>query len=718
MVVSLPARQSPETMRVSIKSDKDMLNNDQPSVKIEGSYHLKSVVKSDIGLRREENQDSYGILEAANFQLFLVADGMGGVRGGAIASQSAIKVITECLRSRDTIEPGDLVKAVTHANTAVYEQGIEDTEFTGMGTTLVGLCFIANQLYVLNVGDSRAYRLQHGKIEQLTEDHTLVTELLRSGAISADQVENHPVSHMLTRSLGPAPLVDVDCLIYAQELLVGDVFLLCSDGLYNLVNKEDMAEALEEESLEVAAERLIELANSRGGTDNITVMLVEVCEGSCDSVVSSEKPVSRLETDRTVSDTLELKEGIVSEIARPEQAAKGQQKQTSDDQKYKQTEDREQESIGDPTAKIDLNTDERFAINQGSQGRRFQLSYLLGGCAVLLAVALAFQVGRTSSSRDESEAPELQVEAVSPQTPREKRVPAVVLQPDKDAPMVSDDEGKLARVVNERHLAATNGNNFVLEGSGASLSSADLANISERKKTLVNLIDICEKKLAAFDRPVSGDYAETLTQTEQREQKIRAELNRVRTDMDYATRRLSVWYGRRQRLQSMDEVQLAREVAVASEVVRVAQREFEEVTWAYLKAYENLRYDPLNEKQKQEVRRLLRKRNDLQDDLRQKIRNAIDVEISNSDHIISELTLERDRLEEQLVVTQRKREFVSVLLSRDQPAQERLRREIEEERRLYQTELTELDELVPGLNTSKVSKMSTPPKSEQITKTD
>ncbi|NLF25810.1 MAG: serine/threonine-protein phosphatase, partial [Deltaproteobacteria bacterium] len=172
---------------------------------------ITHVVRSDIGMRREENQDSFTIIEGEGFKFFVVADGMGGVKGGAEASQLAAVVLAQCLKSKNSITDEDIVSAVNRVNTAIFERGIEKPEYAGMGTTLVGLCFLGSNFYVVNVGDSRAYRIREGGITQLTEDHTLVTELLRSGAIDESQVENHPVSHMLTRSLGPTPIVDVDC---------------------------------------------------------------------------------------------------------------------------------------------------------------------------------------------------------------------------------------------------------------------------------------------------------------------------------------------------------------------------------------------------------------------------------------------------------------------------------------------------------------------------
>jgi len=230
---------------------------------------------SDVGRRREENQDSLCILEVGNDKLFIVADGMGGVRGGAIASQLAVKVFTDILEKYNYLSEKELVEAATKANLAIFNCGVCQSEYAGMGTTVVGLCFHCSRLLVLNVGDSRAYRLRGDELTQLTEDHTLVAELVKAGTLQADKVENHPVSHMLTRSLGPAPSVDVDC--YAADSLPkeGDRYIICSDGLYNMVKSEQFISIMKNSMIENLASDMIEAANQNGGLDNVTCIAIE-----------------------------------------------------------------------------------------------------------------------------------------------------------------------------------------------------------------------------------------------------------------------------------------------------------------------------------------------------------------------------------------------------------------------------------------------------------
>ena len=240
---------------------------------------LRCAAGTDVGMRRDENQDSFGIVKHQNFQGYFIADGMGGVHGGATASRLAISTLDELLPTKgNAITPDALIEVAQAANAKIFEKGIDDPSLAGMGTTLVGLIFTEYGLVCLNVGDSRAYRVRGNSIQQLSEDHTLVRELLRSGAISPDEVENHPVSHMLTRSMGPVMDVQIEANIVPEQPELGDIYLLCSDGLYNLVRDQEMLGVLRKNPLDDANQILINLANQRGGTDNITVLVISVGE--------------------------------------------------------------------------------------------------------------------------------------------------------------------------------------------------------------------------------------------------------------------------------------------------------------------------------------------------------------------------------------------------------------------------------------------------------
>ena len=238
---------------------------------------LRHAVKTDVGRRRSENQDSYGIASSVHVNLYIVADGMGGARGGATASALAVNLIPRVsIDSQGILTEHSLKEAIEKTNDVIYSQGSTHSSLAGMGTTVVALAFLGDRAVVAHVGDSRIYLLRDGELKQLTRDHTLVQELVESGAIAEKDAENHPVSHMLTRSLGPTSHVEVDARTLDEPVKEGDRFLLCCDGLFNMVPVNELQKIVSSVEPEAAAERLIELANERGGTDNITVEIIEV----------------------------------------------------------------------------------------------------------------------------------------------------------------------------------------------------------------------------------------------------------------------------------------------------------------------------------------------------------------------------------------------------------------------------------------------------------
>lgn len=242
---------------------------------------LRCAAGTDVGMRREENQDSFSVIKRSTFQAFFVADGMGGAQGGATASRMAVSTLQEALAADDVrISPSFIDASIQETNRRIFEKGSTEPAYAGMGTTLVGLVFTTHGLISVNVGDSRAYRVRHQNIEQISKDHTLVSELIESGTLTAQDAHGHPVSHMLTRSLGPVPEVDVECHLLPDPPEVGDIYILCSDGLYNYVPAEEMLAVVRQNALDDANQILINLANQRGGGDNITVLVIAVGEKS------------------------------------------------------------------------------------------------------------------------------------------------------------------------------------------------------------------------------------------------------------------------------------------------------------------------------------------------------------------------------------------------------------------------------------------------------
>ena len=248
------------------------------------SFKFREAVLSDVGLRRNENQDAFSIVHTSGTSLYLVADGMGGARGGATASSIAVNVISKhAFRDSGSISRASLKEAIERANAAIYQRSKRDEDLAGMGTTVVALAFVKDVAILAHVGDSRIYHIRVDTVRQLTRDHTLVQELVDSGAIPLEEAESHPIAHMLTRSLGPAESVDVEIQALGETLESGDKFLLCSDGLYNLVNEQEILREISSKSPEDATRALINLALERGGTDNVTVQIVEVVKSNDDS---------------------------------------------------------------------------------------------------------------------------------------------------------------------------------------------------------------------------------------------------------------------------------------------------------------------------------------------------------------------------------------------------------------------------------------------------
>jgi len=230
---------------------------------------------TDTGKRRLRNEDAY----VCDPPLFAIADGMGGAQAGEIASQLAAAAIAEAERG---IHGEDAVaELVQAANARVYRRAVDDPAAAGMGTTVtVALVDAAERSVTIgHVGDSRAYRVRGDALEQLTADHSLVAELVRTGRLTPEQAADHPHRSVITRAVGTEPSVDVDT--FTLEALAGDLYLLCSDGLTDMIDDSEILEQAKagERRPDAVAQRLVDAANRAGGSDNITVIAFEVVEG-------------------------------------------------------------------------------------------------------------------------------------------------------------------------------------------------------------------------------------------------------------------------------------------------------------------------------------------------------------------------------------------------------------------------------------------------------
>ena len=232
---------------------------------------------TDVGRQREANEDSYVLAR----DTFAVADGMGGAQAGEVASRTAANVVEGGGKGEGTPEER-MTRLVREANRLIFDKAQKDESRRGMGTTLTAALVGGDGVTVAHVGDSRAYRLRDGELEQLTHDHSLVAELERSGQLSPEAAEHHPQRSIITRALGPEADVEVDA--HTHRARDGDVFLICSDGLTGMVSDSEMAGILRaEETLEDAAQALVRAANQGGGRDNITVVLFRVAEGASEA---------------------------------------------------------------------------------------------------------------------------------------------------------------------------------------------------------------------------------------------------------------------------------------------------------------------------------------------------------------------------------------------------------------------------------------------------
>ena len=236
---------------------------------------------SDVGRQRHTNEDA--LLLSPPF--FAVADGMGGAQAGEVASQLAMEAF-EAERDAE-LSPEDRLAAIARdANSRIYELASRDESRRGMGTTLTAAIVTGDEVSIGHVGDSRAYRLRDGALEQLTRDHSLVAELERSGQISPEAAEHHPQRSIITRALGPEPEVDVDTYTVAGRS--GDVYLLCSDGLTSMVSDEELRSIVRQaDDLNAAAADLVRAANQSGGKDNVTVVLFRVEDDAAEEGESS-----------------------------------------------------------------------------------------------------------------------------------------------------------------------------------------------------------------------------------------------------------------------------------------------------------------------------------------------------------------------------------------------------------------------------------------------
>lgn len=225
--------------------------------------------RTDVGKVRANNQDAPIVSE--KLRLYGVADGMGGHKGGEVASTSARDDLLRELEGK-TPSVATLSSAIEEVNRQIYHQQEHDDALTGMGTTLSVLWMSDNFVYIGHVGDSRVYLLRDGEFKQMTLDHSLVEQLVREGVLTEEEAQNHPMRNIITRAIGTDESVEVDVVV--EERRKGDLWLACSDGLHGLVDDRQMRDALRQYAPEKAADVLLKAALDAGGRDNVTLVIV------------------------------------------------------------------------------------------------------------------------------------------------------------------------------------------------------------------------------------------------------------------------------------------------------------------------------------------------------------------------------------------------------------------------------------------------------------
>jgi PPM family protein phosphatase len=261
---------------------------------------VDTTCKTDTGRQRRDNEDS----AFARSPVFVVADGMGGAQAGEVASRIAVEAFEHGLPDSGSPEER-LATRVREANAQIYERSRADRGRAGMGTTLTAAYVDDTHVAIAHVGDSRAYLFRDGTLQRLTQDHSLVDELVRRGKLTEEQAAEHPQRSIITRALGPEPDVEVDTWTYPAR--AGDVVLLCSDGLTSMISEERVRAILaEHDNLDEAADELIREANEAGGRDNITVVLFRLEELGGDDAAGEETMVGvSVPRDALAADTEE-----------------------------------------------------------------------------------------------------------------------------------------------------------------------------------------------------------------------------------------------------------------------------------------------------------------------------------------------------------------------------------------------------------------------------
>lgn len=619
-------------------------------------------------MRREENQDSFGVVRTPSFQGFFVADGMGGVKGGAIASRLAISVLEQDLPALgSSVSPEALTSIVGVANAKIFEQGTAQPELAGMGTTLVGLVFTPTGMLVVNVGDSRAYRIRGDSISQISEDHTLVRELVRSGAISSKEADHHPVSHMLTRSLGPLAEVMVECRRERDEPQEGDIFVLCSDGLYNFVQDHEILDVVRQNPLDDANQILINLANRRGGSDNITVVVVSIGE------VGGRRRGQDYRKARAVSSTAahDRNDECTTPTSESPSAAPGTRESSQGAESASAVVAPRVEEPRDYHAERESLKERKRRIYYQSQGVPVTLML---GAAVVFGLVVGDVARRWGGFPDF-----VSIFGGGSWFSREERGGAVTKFEDltKELALNRSQGGTreglpdIARRVGGIDSTARGRSG---QSNGFSLNRSTLESAATKIETQLAMLSSANPDIAAA----------SLQRAQSQRDGYARDLKEIESQIDIASRKLSLWFGRKKKAESGGQELFQpggdmERVGAVSERVKRKAAEWTEATYRLQAKQDEFELYPSNNDLRREVERLSEARSQLQEKLREEVGIAIDGVLADTYRQLEELKARRDIVAAQANNAQEEVDFLTTVANPDETERASLRKRLEGE---------------------------------------
>ncbi len=646
---------------------------------------LRCAAGTDVGMRRDENQDAFGIVKRERFHAYFVADGMGGVHGGAVASRTAIAGLEKLLREQQEVPSIESLTAMTGSiNQQIFDKGGADPTLAGMGTTLVGFVFTPDAAFCVNIGDSRAYRVRGSSIAQLSEDHTLVRELVRSGAISPEQALDHPVAHMLTRSLGP--LEEIQTEVTRLELPeLGDVYVLCSDGLYNFVDPQEIVDVVRQNPLDDASQILINLANQRGGSDNITVVIVAVGD------TSTKKRSAQYRQARDVAATT-LHETVATDDAGLEQQVEEAQTgaaPTGGSDVVGEPAGAKQEQVAHKISLVEAppvqEPPELDRVEAHRQRKRGGYHKPKGGLPVPLLVVAALVFGMVVGSLARKFMHPIDPSEVALLSERDDGSEASALRGSSTQP----------RVASERPARASQ--------SGSPERSIESVGNPEKDKLVKDAFETSIRKLesqiAALDNPTSTNSQADVAAAKQKADAIQTNMDTIEEQIGAASRKLQQWYARQKRLETQDALKLAAEVGASSESVQKKKADFEAATYELIRMVDDVEQNrPNDEAKREQVAVLKEKRTRLLRELQDEVRDTVDTVLAETNKHVEDLKIQRQLLSLQLETVKQDLEFAKTLSEPDPAKRQTMRKKLEQNLEGLRGSLVDLERLVQGAN--------------------